>query len=113
MGGLLAVVLASTVPYWHSFLFALLLDATGFLLYATAQYGWTLITARVLVGVSSGLQRSLAYAYIGVSYQDYVEVQLRVGKRGDNEKYCRVKDIMFSLYTIATSGGYFLGSGKD
>ena len=113
VGGLSGAILASTVPYWHGFLSALLLDAIGFLLYATAQHGWTLITARVLVGMSSGLQRSLVYAYIGASYQDYVEVRTRVGKQGDGGKYCRIKDILFSLYTIATSGGYFLGSGES
>ena len=108
-GGLLGGVLASTIPYWHSFLQALLFNAVGFLIYATAMHGWVVVVARFFVGVASGLQQALVYAYIAVSYQDYVEVRSLAGKKAEF-KYCRVKDILFSVYTIATKGGYFLGS---
>ena len=111
LGGLTGGTLASTIPYWYSFLLALIFNALGFLLYATAQHGWVVVLARILVGMFSGLQRSLVFAYIGVSYQNYVEIQTRAGKEVNPAKYCRVKDILFSLYTISTSGGYFLGAG--
>lgn len=111
LGGLSGGILASTVPYWYSFLLALLFNAIGFLIYATAHHGWVIIVARLLAGVFSGLQHSLVYAYIGVSYQNYVEILKHTGKKVQPTKYCRVKDIIFSLYTISTSGGYFLGAG--
>lgn len=111
LGGLAGGVLASTVPYWYSFLLALLFNATGFLIYAIAQQGWVMIVARLLVAVFSGLQHSLVFAYIGVSYQNYVEIQTRAGKKVNPTKYCRVKDLIFSLYTIFTSAGYFIGAG--
>ena len=110
-GGILGGILASTIPYWYSFLIALLFNVVGFLLYATAQYGWMVILARLLIGTFSGLQHSLVYAYIGVSYQQYIEIRRQAGMKTVPTKYCRVKDIVFSLYTISTSVGYFLGSG--
>ena len=64
-----------------------------------------------MVGTFSGLQHSLVYAYIGVSYQQYIDIRRQAGMKISPAKYCRVKDIVFSLYTISTSAGYFLGSG--
>ena len=112
LGGLIGGVLASTVPYWYGFLIALLFNAFGFLIYGTARAGWMIILARLLIGIFSGLQRSLVYAYIGVSYQLYVKMKQHTGKKVNVTKYCRVKDIVFSLYTISTSAGYFIGAGK-
>jgi MFS family permease len=111
IGGICGGVLASLVPYWYSFLMATLFYVFGFLLYGTAQYGWMIILSQLLVGIYSGLQRSLIYAYIGTSYQSYVEIRQRAGKKVNISKYCRVKDILFSLYTISTSAGYFIGAG--
>lgn len=80
LGGLLGGVLASTVPYWYGFLIALIFNVAGFLIYGTARAGWMIILARLLIGTFSGLQRSLVYAYIGVSYQLYVKMKQHSGK---------------------------------
>lgn len=85
----------------------------GFLIYGTAQHEWMVILARLLVGIFTGLQHTFVYAYFGVSYQRYVELLRSTGKKVNTMKYCRAKDILFSLYTITTSIGYFLGSGKS
>lgn len=69
LGGLSGGVLASIIPYWHGFLIALLFDVIGFLIYSIAQYGWMVILAKLFIGTYSGLQRSLVYAYIAISYQ--------------------------------------------
>lgn len=111
LGGLCGGVLASTIPYWHSFLIALLFNVVGFLIYGVAQHGWMIILARIFIGIYTGLQRSLIYSYIAISYQGYVEIKQRAGKKVNVTKYCRVKDIVFSLYTISTSAGYFIGAG--
>ena len=43
LGGITGGILASTIPYWYSFLIALLFNVVGFLIYATSQYGWMII----------------------------------------------------------------------
>lgn len=111
-GGISGGILASIIPYWYSLLAALICYTVGALLYGTAQYGWMVVMARLLIGIFSGLQRSLIYAYIAMSYQSYVEIKQRAGKMMNLTKYCRIKDILFSLYTISTSAGYFIGAGS-
>lgn len=111
LGGISGGILASIVPYWYGFLTSLLFNVVGSLLYGTAQQAWIIILARLLMGMFAGLQRSLIYAYIAMSYQSYVEIKQRAGKELNLTKYCRVKDILFSLYTISTTAGYFIGAG--
>ena len=112
LGGLSGGALACFVPYWYGLLVALLFNVVGFLIYAIAQQGWMIILARLLIGIFSGLQRSLVFAYISVSYQSYVETKRYAGKKVNLTKYCRVKDLVFSLYTISASAGFFVGSGN-
>ena len=107
LGGIAGVVLSSTLPYWFSFMISVVCHTVGFLLYAVVTHGWMLVIGRLLVGIFTGLHRSLTFAYFAVTYEYYISMN------GDLESknYCRIKDILFALYTVSTSLGYLIGAG--
>ena len=93
------------LPYWFSFMISLACHTFGFLLYAIVTQGWMMIVSRLLTGIFCGLHRSLAFAYFAVTYEYYIlEIQ-------ESKKYCRIKDLLFALYTVSTSVGFLIGAG--
>lgn len=109
-GAILGGLLSHLIPYWYSFLISLFFHILGFLLYGLAKHGWMIILSRLLTGVFNGLQRTLAFAYFGESYQHYVETLQSAGKK-ESDKLCRVKDVLFTLFTVSTGIGLLLGAG--
>ena len=105
LGGIAGMIFTTTLPYWFSFMISLACHTAGFLLYATVSHGWMLIIGRLLVGIFSGLHRSLSFAYFAVTYEFYIS------EKEESKKYCRIKDILFSLYTVSTSFGFLIGAG--
>ena len=110
LGALLGVLFSNFIPYWYGFLFSLLCHITGFLLYGLAQYGWMILLSRLLAGIFTGLQRALAFSYFSVSYEHYVTTIESAGMK-ESKSFCRVKDVLFSLYTVSTSIGLLVGAG--
>lgn len=110
LGAILGGVVSHTIPYWYAFFISLLFHIVGFLLYGLAKYGWMIILARLFTGVFTGLQRALAFAYFGVSYQHYIETLKTAGKK-ESDRLCRIKDVLFTLFTVSSSIGLLLGAG--
>ena len=108
LGGIAGVILSSTLPYWFSFMISVTCHTVGFLFYAVVvTHEWMLVVGRLLVGIFTGLHRSLTFAYFAVTYEYYISM------KGDLEskKHCRIKDMLFALYTVSTSVGYLIGAG--
>ena len=64
-----------------------------------------MIVSRLLTGIFCGLHRSLAFAYFAVTYEYYIS------ETQESKKYCRIKDLLFALYTVSTSLGFLVGAG--
>ena len=80
-------------------------------MYGLAKHVWMIVLSRLFTGVFTGLQRALAFAYFGVTYQHYVET-LQTARKKESAKLCRVKDVLFTLFTVSASIGLLLGSGE-
>lgn len=93
------------LPYWFSFMISLACHTFGFLLYAVVTQGWMMIVSRFLTGIFCGLHRALAFAYFAVTYEYYIS------ETQESKKYCRIKDLLFALYTVSTSLGFLVGAG--
>ena len=106
LGGTAGVIFTTFLPYWFSFMISVACHTLGFLLYAVVTQGWMLIVGRLLVGIFTGLHRSLTFAYFAVTYEYY----LREYK--ESKQYCRVKDLLFALYTVSKSLGSLIGAGS-
>ena len=107
LGGIAGVILSSYLPYWFSFMISVVCHTVGFLLYAVVTHGWMLVIGRLLVGIFTGLHRALTFAYFAVTYEYYITMKEDL----ESKKYCRIKDILFALYTVSTSLGYLIGAG--
>ena len=107
LGGILGMLCTTMVPYWFSFMMSLASHTFGFLLYAIVTQGWMLIIGRLLAGIFCGLHRSLTFSYFAVTYEYYISEN----PDWDSKKYCRIKDLLFALYTVSTSLGYLIGAG--
>lgn len=105
IGGVGGVILTTFLPYWFSFMISVACHTVGFILYAVVTHGWMLIVGRLLVGIFTGLHRSLAFAYFAVTYEFYIK------EKHESKKLCRVKDLLFAMYTVSTSIGYLIGAG--
>lgn len=109
-GALLGAILASFIPYCYSILLSLLIHLTGSLLYATAVNGPLLLLARTFAGLFMGLQTTLAFAYFGQSSEYYVQLHKEAGvSEKDVKDKHRVKNVLFTLFTVMTYLGYFFG----
>ena len=105
LGGILGIFFTTILPYWFSFMISLACHTFGFLLYAIVSQGWMMIVSRLLTGIFCGLHRSLAFAYFAVTYEYYIS------ETQESKKYCRIKDLLFALYTVSTSIGFLVGAG--
>ena len=105
LGGIAGMLCTTILPYWFSFMISLACHTFGFLLYAVVTHGWMLIIGRLLIGIFSGLHRSLTFAYFAVTYEYYIS------ENQESNKYCRIKDLLFALYTVSTSLGFLIGAG--
>ena len=74
--------------------------------------GPLLLLARTFAGLFIGLQTTLAFAYFGQSYEYYVELHKEAGvSETDVRDKHRVKNVLFTLFTVMTYLGYFFGEG--
>ena len=108
LGGIAAALLSTTVPYWYSFAITISCHTIGYLFYAVVddRRTWMMIIGRFLVGMFSGLQQSLAYTYLGVSFKEYIS-QVK-----ESTKSFWVKDVLFALLAVSSGFGNLLGAGK-
>ena len=105
MGSFIASVstgfLITVIPYWHLNLASLAFLIMGWVFYATASSGWMLLLGRIFPGVFAGMHCTIAFAYFGESFEDYVAAQKELDNYG--ERQAAVKDIVFTLHGIATN----------
>ena len=81
----------------------------GWIIYAAAVDGWMVLLARLLVGTFIGMHYTLAFAYFGERFEDYVAAQKELDNYG--ERQAAVKDILFALHGIAMYLAYIVGLG--
>ena len=67
--------------------------------------------ARVLSGTFVGLQSVISFTYFGVSYQYYLELLGPEGRRREEAKTTRVKDLLFAFYAVAANLATLFGPG--
>ena len=102
--------LLQVIPYWHLNLFSLVSLTTGWVIYATAVDEGMILISRLLVGIFDGMHCTLAYAYFGESFEDYVAAQKKLDNYG--KRQAAVKDILFALHGISMYLAYIVGLGK-
>ena len=103
-------LLFNLVPTWYLFLVSTLCHTLGYLLYALATNGWTMILARGLAGAQMGSVDSIAFAYYSISFEKYTE-NLKTLGRFEEKKSAKVKGYLFSSSTIGYTFGFGLGVG--
>ena len=70
-----------------------------------------MLLARGLAGVQVGATTTLAYAYLGVSFEKFTENKRMSGKF-DEKKLKRAKGYLFNSYGAGSMLGYVLGLGE-
>ena len=111
LGAVIGGITTGRVPFWYSAMGALLCHIVGFIMYASSVSGWMIIVARVLSGTFVGLQSVISFTYFGVSYQYYLELLGPEGRRREEAKTTRVKDLLFAFYAVAANLATLFGPG--
>ena len=114
MGSFIASVstgfLITVIPYWYLNLSSLAFLIMGQVFYATASSGWMLLLGRVFPGVFTGMHYTIAFAYFGESFEDYVAAQKELDNYG--ERQAAVKDIVFALHGVAMNLANIVALGE-
>ena len=111
LGAVIGGITTGRVPFWYSAMAALLCHILGFVIYATSMSGWMIYVARIISGMFVGLQIVVLFTYFGMSYQHYLELIGPEGRRREEAKTTRVKDLLFAFYAVAANFGYLFGPG--
>ena len=98
------------IPTWYLFMASTLCHTFGYILYAMAVTGWMMIVSRGLTGLSLGAVESLAFSYLGVSFEKYVD-NLKILGRYDKKRAVKQKGFLFSSYNIGKMSGFSTGIG--
>ena len=104
-------ILSSRIPFWYSAMGALLCYTIGYVLFAIAVSGWMIVVARVLIGMFTGLQVVIIFAYFGVSYQHYLDNLEPKERKKEEAKTTRVKDQLFGFEAVVANVGSLFGPG--
>ena len=104
-------LLFNLVPTWYLFLVSTLCHTLGYLLYALATNGWTMILARGLAGAQTGSVDSIAFAYYSISFEKYV-CNLKTLEIYEKKKADKVKGYLFSSFYIGLMLGFSIGVGE-
>ena len=75
-----------------------------------ATNGWMMLVSRALTGLSLGAVESLAFSYLGVSFEKYVE-DLKILGEYDKKRAVKQKGFLFSSYNIGKMSGFSSGIG--
>lgn len=110
ISGVVAGMLTNWIPYCYLFFFSSLAHVIGYMLYALATNGWVMILGRLLAGISMGSVTTLAFAYYGVSFEEYVD-NLKILEEYEEKRATRIKGFVFCLYTVGKTVGQTVGAG--
>lgn len=106
---------AKWIPYWYLLLGGIIAHTLGYLLYAVATNGWTMLLARFLAGAYSGVIETVGYAYISEKEADYLtsyskKKSLYLSKK--RIKAPKVKEKSYAFLTVTITVSYLAGPGK-
>ena len=103
-------LLFNLIPTWYLFLVSTLCHTLGYLLYALATNGWTMILARGLAGAQLGSSISIVFSYFAVSLKRYTE-NLKILGKFEEEKVAKLKGYIYSSHSIGNVLGFTAGVG--
>lgn len=114
IGGFLSAFLIKIVPYWYQYVFFLVTNILGYVLYGVANQGWTLLLAMNLAGIYLGAEVSLGFSYATNMSTEYVQLLQKRGEKFECEKKkaIEVRNYLYALHTVGYSVGYLIGTGN-
>ena len=108
------------LPFLHTFVFALILNLFGSLLYAVTVNSGMIVAAQFLAGAYNGIVMTASFAYISSREHDYqVAFAQKMIAKGEVkpdtrvQHHPRVKETAFSLLAFSVTVSYLVGPGTQ